>query len=275
MENPTDTAPMVDAGNTPDAGATSDQPIKILVGTNQPRLQKYKSAANSMVKLANEFGELYPILEIGTFDKPAMIDAICNNGHNIRQKYIETAQELAKSFPLPSMRNEAVKLAGLMQNPFGELLRKNHWITSDDKEVLERYISVDATGTAVITAESEKQMFEDCSIFATNEDEVRKFTIHRTIIALLNDFFDNGGCIPLFKWWEYFPSDDNGVFRLPEYGTDYAVMVEKTAQRNAPATGSAPASPDPPDVPPAPATAPDVPPRRKKGNRTKFTDLYK
>lgn len=220
---------------------------RIMIAERVDEINRKKYIVEGLVKVGNELSELYKGLSMGAFTADDLKDAICNSAQGIKRRYIEQAETEA-ALSISSLRDEVVNKAKQFQNPFQERVnRLNRSITSPDRALL-KYLTVTDTGEVVFTDDNAKALEEDTHVYLTDPEQIEKYMIHRAIIRLLNEFFDNGDGLP-FMWFQLFPMNSEGVFVMPEQGADYSGMLERVACKRGYDVQTSSLSPEQTDTP--------------------------
>lgn len=189
-----------------------------------------KGIIAEMVKAGNELAELYRDLKIGGFTAETLADAFNGDCSKAKRLYREQAQAEADGFRSVSLRDGVVKEAEAFNTPYARKVdeMRRAYGSKGERQLID-YLTVTDEGRVVFTDESAKRLADDTAVWIDDPDEIAKYRQHGEIVRLLNEFF--GGGLPL-GWLNFFPLRD-GVFTMPENGTDYRALLHKPEQDTA------------------------------------------
>ncbi len=203
---------------------------RIRIAERADMVRTRKAVIAGMVEAGNELAELYRGLKIGDFTAEMLADAFNGDYSKAKRLYREQLQAEADGFRSVAMRGEVMKEAEAFNTPYArkvDEMRRSYGGKSE-RELI-RYLTVTNAGQVVFTDESAKRLADDTALWIDDPDEIAKYRQHGKIVRMLNEFF--GGRFPL-GWFNFFPLRD-GVFTMPENGTDYRALLHKPEQDTA------------------------------------------
>lgn len=203
---------------------------RIRIAERADMVRTRKAVIAGMVEAGNELAELYRGLKIGDFTAETLADAFNGDYSKAKRLYREQLQAEADGFRSVAMRDEVMKEAEAFNTPYARKVdeMRRTYGSRAERELMP-YLTVTDAGQVVFTDESAKRLADDTALWIDDPDEIAKYRQHGEIVRMLNEFF--GGRLP-FGWFNFFPLRD-GVFTMPENGTDYRALLRKPEQDTA------------------------------------------